>query len=309
MTKIEWAEETINPFPGCTKVSEGCDNCYAARQANRFKGGMKYGGLVENGEWTGRTRFWPGDIDQITKWRKPKFVFVNSMGDLFHPGNTFEQLDYLLCRMLLAPQHTFLLLTKRPARMAEYFNGLRNNVIGHYDRLFFQSIYPRIHGKMIEYRKGTPFKNIYLGVTAENQQRANERIPILLQITAAVRFVSVEPMLEFVQIRDWLYQDLIQWVICGGESGPGARPVHPRWARSLRNQCADISFFFKQWGSWIPGDQCGQSVDPYAEGMPEWSVKKGNFHRWDSWLGSFKVGKKKAGRVLDGRTWDQYPKP
>jgi len=167
-TKIEWCQETINPLPGCSKISEGCQNCYAVRMANRFKGTKKFHGLVENGEWTGRVNWWPSDLEKPIRWKNPRRIFVNSMGDLFHQSVDIDGPVYnSIMRMVRkCPQHKFLFLTKRPGKMQWVCERIWQNDL------------PR---------------NAWLGVTAENQQRAYERVPILLQIPAAVRFVSVEP--------------------------------------------------------------------------------------------------------------------
>ena len=202
--------------------------------------------------------------------------------------------------ILQAKQHTFLILTKRPANMKEFFEWYYSKA-----------------GRTIE-----TIKNLWLGVTAENQQRADERIPILLQIPAAVRFVSVEPMLGPIALNaicavvDGFAQrvktllDGIDWVICGGETGPNARSMHPDWVRSLRDQCveAGVPFFFKQWGEWLPDDQVKESliVKMGHPGAPKWAINK-LVCNLSPGLHAFKVGKKAAGRLLDGREWNEYP--
>jgi protein gp37 len=222
-TEIAWTDATWNPVSGCTQASPGCDHCYAARLAKRLPvahaGGRPFSEVVCH----------PERLDVPIRWRKPRRIFVCSMGDLFHDGVPFDFVDSVWGRMLLANQHTFQVLTKRPAKMLEYLST----------------------------RRWTPDgSNVWLGVTAEDQQRADERIPLLLQCPAAVRLVSVEPMLGPVDLsgygwmRGLLTEPRISWVICGGESGSGARPMHPAWARSLRDQCsaAGVPFFFKQQG-------------------------------------------------------------
>lgn len=321
-TKIEWCQETINPLPGCTKISEGCQNCYAVRQANRFKGTEKYHGLVEHGNWTGQVNWWPDDLEKLVNWKKPRMVFINSMGDLFHPSVKDEWIDAVF-RIMTHPMsganhHIYLLLTKRPERiLSGHINRFRN------------------------------WPNVWLGVTAENQKRADERIPILLQIPAAVRWVSFEPMLSYINIEPFLKDIVngctincnqtkhicrlhagdcgkayrssngIDWVVCGGESGPGARPMHPDWTRSLRDQCvaADVPFFFKSWGDWEPSeikpeiDTCYHKI---SDGSIAAYTSTTKHHWWGGSWGDGKplsvwVGKKKSGREIDGRTWDQYP--
>jgi len=231
MTRIEWADETWNPVTGCTPVSEGCKNCYAQRMANRMRGRFGY---PEDDPF--RVTVHPERFNQPMRWRKPRMIFPCSMGDLFHPNVPDNALDEVMGVILSdAPHHTtYLMLTKRPAiakkRLSAYL----------------------LPG------------NLWVGVSVENQAAADQRIPILLQIPAAVRFVSVEPMLESVDLRDWLFHFAaplagydegymlpkreIDWVICGGETGPGARPMDPDWARSLRDQCreAGVPFFMKK---------------------------------------------------------------
>lgn len=288
-TKIEWATHTWNPITGCSPVSEGCQNCYAARIAKRLAGKAGY---PKDDPF--RVTLHPERLREPLRWRKPRNVFVVSMGDLFHedvPEKWFSDIYAIIMESKrLRLGHTFIILTKRPKRMAELI------------------------------RPKEPLTNLWLGVTAENQQRADERIPILLQIPAAVRFVSVEPMLEPVDLNqliipgnnpmeyhisalheqhdDCLYESPTQldWVICGGESGPGARPMHPDWARSLRDQCqtAGTPFFFKQWGEFAPA----HLLEPHIK----IDFDDGALHCMR------KVGKKRAGRLLDGKIWDQFPK-
>ena len=276
-TKIEWCEETWNPVTGCTPISEGCRNCYAKRMAQRLKG--RYGYPKDD---PFKVTFHPDRLEQPVRWRKPRMIFVCSMGDLFHKKVTDEQIDGIFERMTHPMRgmdhHTYLILTKRPERI----------LTGHAEHF-------------------AEWPNIWLGVTCENQQAIDERIPILLQIPAAVRFVSIEPMLSEINLEMALedFQPLnpdlskksspIQWVIVGGESGPGARPMHPDWARSIRDQCqaAGVPFFFKQWGE-------------YVESIPS-NISSANRHIYEHGTSFYRVGKKKAGRILNGRAWDEYP--
>jgi len=230
-TKIEWAEESWNPVTGCSRVSEGCANCYAERMAKRLAGRCGY-----PADDPFRVTFHEDKLPAPLHWKKPRVVFVCSMGDLFHEDVTYEELTMVWNVMLEADWHLFLVLTKRPERMREFIR--------------------------------VPLPNVWLGVSAENQARADERIPVLLSIPAAKRFVSIEPMLGPVELGEYLYSDYdvaamdnqlltplegfkhikLDWVIVGGESGPGARPIHPDWARSVRDQCRDagVPFFMKQ---------------------------------------------------------------
>lgn len=303
-SRIEWTEKTWNPVTGCSKISEGCKHCYAERMSKRLAGRCGYD---KDEPFT--VTYHPDKLDEPLRWRKPSRIFVCSMGDLFHEGVD----DGLLCRvfdvMAVAEHHTFLILTKRPARMREFFARC-------------------VHGN---------FQNIWLGVTAENQQRADERIPILLQIPAAERFVSVEPMLGPVDLSSYLgdlyycekhgrlcpegvtyandreavlckycHQPVeittpLNWVICGGETGPGARPMRRNWVRSLRDQCqqAGTPFFFKSWGDWVAPSQMPDSTYRNIQDF------RGGIGISDVPLG---VGKKHSGRLLDGEEWNEYPR-
>jgi len=252
MSKIEWTDATWNPIVGCSKCSPGCDNCYAERMAKRLSKMPQTAGLysayvIDDAGWTGRTA-WAG-YPTMTKplhWRKARRVFVCSMGDLFHETVAFEMIDRGFAIMARCSQHTFQILTKRPERMLEY---LSPNSPRYTARKIFDIVCrsdPHSPG-VFDADAAWPLPNVWVGVTAENQEAADERIPLLLQTPAAVRFVSIEPMLGEVDIS-WHLTGCIDWVICGGESGPGARPMHPDWARSLRDQCRDagVPFFFKQ---------------------------------------------------------------
>lgn len=299
-TGIEWTDETWNPTTGCTKVSEGCDNCYAERIANRF-GGPGYFDTV---------RLHPDRLDKPLHWRKPRMVFVDSMSDLFHGDVPDEFIAQVFTVMAMAPEHTFQVLTKRPGRMASL---LKPRIGGPLDGLpvTFSDFSDLVGRSAMHHCKETglrpdwpdapdgsgrsylqwPLPNVWLGVSVENQKRAEVRIPKLLETPAAVRFLSCEPVLGPVDFSAWLgrmeyerddgqaaiYRPALGWVIVGGESGPGARPMHPTWVRTIRDECqaAGVPFFFKQWGEF------------YGTGN--------------------RVGKKAAGRRLDGRTWGEMP--
>ncbi len=297
-TKIEWADKVWNPVVWCTPISEGCRNCYAKPIFERFHPGEKFF-EVKCLEYR---------LDQPLHWKKPARVFVNSMSDLFHPDVPGDFIGQVWYRMAHAHRHNFLILTKRPARMREW--------VDHF---------------LTECLSGV-FQNIWLGVTAENQQAADERIPFLLETPAAVRFVSVEPMLGAVNLEKYLqYPPFhehykmtwgvkeaigVDWVICGGESGPKARPMHPDWARGLRDQCVDagVPFFFKQWGEWERLDDhrgiewmfSNPKTGFFAENHPddtEFVCGGASSHGQHM----VKVGKKSAGRLLDGREWNDFP--
>ncbi|MEE9302884.1 MAG: phage Gp37/Gp68 family protein [Thiotrichaceae bacterium] len=445
-TKIEWCEETWNPISGCTKVSEGCQNCYAEKMAGRIaamldhKAAHKYASVVTSkGKWSGEIYCDEKALDKPLHWRKPRRIFVCSMSDLFHHSVPFEFIEKVLRVIEQCDQHTFLVLTKRPKVAYDLFGGISGAGLS-----------------------APPLKNLWLGVTAENQKRADERIPILLQIPAAKRFVSIEPCLSKITFDNkWLTgynseheskternqsvsgggnkriihrqtgQDLetqseasrqmergkscnsvqtktsrtrqwgipagknddrwkktsrsrpstnmvsssrndtdradnkpqerekerqspiesgisnlsgtgiafnkgsgshiqqrqsgkISWIIVGGESGPGARPMHPDWVRSIRDQCeaVGVPFFFKQWGAWgKPIYRCGHidfEIDSKRLALVD---RKGNWHtpvsRFAMDAGRIlagerleirmRVGKKKAGHLLDGKVYRQWP--
>ena len=300
--KISWLNmpgykgETWNPIVGCSKISEGCDNCYAERMAKRLKSilstekerltrrAISYRIAVDfNGKWSGVAAF-TEDVKPLF-WKSPRMIFVCSMADFFHQTarevwqrEVFETIEK-------CPQHIFIILTKRPQNALDFF---RQNPC-------FENL-----------------PNVWMGVTAENQERANERIPILLQIKAAKRFVSIEPMLGPIDFDEFnlltrvdgkltcvqWYNEGIDWVICGGETGHKARPMHPDWVRSLRDQCqaAQVPFFFKQmgeWSEWVKGKYLLLS-NP----INRYEYEKGML---------FKIGHKAAGRLLDGVEYNEFP--
>jgi len=213
-TGISWTDATWNPIAGCSVVSPGCTNCYAMKEAHRLGNALgqeKYRGLtkVVNGKpvWTGEVRLWPAALDQPLRWKRPRRIFVNSMSDLFHEGLRDDQIDQVFAVMALASQHTFQVLTKRPERMLSYCAEL------HERRAVPVSLAlhrvpgersPRDVGAVEDAINAGPLPNVWLGVSAEDQQRADERIPLLLQTPAAVRFVSYEPALGPIDFRPWL---------------------------------------------------------------------------------------------------------
>lgn len=347
-TKIQWTDATWNPVRGCSRVSEGCRNCYAERAAMRMAApGGAYEGLVQivNGHsrWTGTVALSGGMLRQPMQWTRGRRIFVNSMSDLFHESLPFEAIDKVFAVMADCPQHTFQILTKRPARMLEYLSS--DNPRYTASKVF--DLTTGIAGKF-DCDIYWPLSNVWLGVSVEDQATADERIPLLLQAPAAVRWVSIEPMLRPVDLTGvevlkpeghrpgaWLnaltghivgpddMTDMrLDWVVAGGESGPGARPMHPDWARSLRDQCraADVPFFFKQWGEWEPCPQefwhgLGPTGRPPQLAISPEGVTAGGFlsdrlarqKAEEGWKRVRRVGKRVAGRVLDGRTWDEFP--
>lgn len=407
-SKIEWTEKTWNPVTGCTKISPGCQNCYAERMSKRLAGRCGY---PKRNPF--EVTYHHARLSEPYGWRKPARVFVCSMGDLFHEDVTDKFIIDVLSIMAEASQHTFLVLTKRPERMKEIMthDTVANDVWLQTSRGCNDEPSP------------WPLSNVWLGVTAENQEQADKRIPILLQIPAAVRFVSVEPMLRPVDLNKWImprtpftpenapkswdefawpdwvpgkvreqiesfwgqfgrgpkdwaenaisndsppfgmqmgyqedgrtvygrwifawnnigrlvddkgnvyypsiprahlldttryYWHDLHWVICGGESGPGARPMHPDWVRSLRDQCAaaGVPFFFKQWGEWEAfydrdiDDPDWRDIPEYGPGITRLNLAGGTGFHGERVVYFRKVGKKAAGRLLDGRIWDEAP--
>lgn len=302
-TKIEWADETWNVVTGCTKVSEGCSNCYAERMSKRLAG--RYGYPADE---PFKVTLHPDKLNEPLKWKKPRRIFVNSMSDLFHEDVPFEFIRNLFSIMYRSSEHIFMILTKRPERMKRFIEWFAH-----------KSSYPR------------EYKHVWLGVSVENQDAANSRLPILLQIAATVRFASLEPLLGAVDLLSVKFDkyttvnvlegcgttnrpgcmgqalpncrsNKLNLLIVGGETGPKARPVHQEWVRSLRDQCesAGTKFFFKHWGEYCYPEQMDSDTYRMIDAAHNLA---GN----SDYNKPFKVGKKKAGRELDGRTWNELP--
>lgn len=241
ISQIEWTDRSWNPVRGCRRISPGCEHCYAESMAHRFSGeGRPYEGLTRKTSrgpvWTGEAMLVDHDLEAPLRWRVPQRIFVNSMSDLFFERVPAEYIARCFDVMARAQRHQFQILSKRAERMAEVTSSM------------------------------TLPPNAWLGVSVESADYVS-RIDHLRRVPAAIRFLSVEPLLG--PILDLDLTD-IHWVIVGGESGRGARSMDPDWVRSIRDQCvaAGVPFFFKQWGG---------------------------------------TRKKETGRVLDGRTWDEFP--
>ena len=217
-TRISWTTHTWNPVSGCTEVSPGCDHCYARTHSERFRGSKAF---PRGFDVTLR----PHKLREPLKWKEPARIFVNSMSDLWHRQIPDEFIKSVWNTMLEADHHVYQVLTKRPDRMEHKIAELGLQLAPH----------------------------IWLGVSAENQKFADARVPVLLRVSAAVRFVSAEPLLGAVDFRQWLPD--VNWIIVGGESGPGRRPMDYDWARSIRDQCAErgVAFFYKQGNAFRPG--------------------------------------------------------
>lgn len=305
-TSIEWTDATWNPTTGCTKVSGGCDHCYAEGIAHRFAGTPAY----PNGF---QVTLRPERLSWPLRRRKPSRIFVNSMSDLFHADVPDDYIAHVWAVMARAQHHTFQVLTKRHSRMRSLLNS----------DLFRRNMYDHLVSIDYAWIRDTPLAwplpNVWLGVSTEDQRWADTRIPALLDTPAAVRFISAEPLLGPIELLEHFGSGpavggpaALDWVIVGGESGPGARPMHPDWPRGLRDQCAlaDVPFLFKQWGAFRPIDHgCIECASLYIERETGrvatdddmWNVTGGH------WWGVERMGKKAAGRELDGRTWDEFP--
>lgn len=252
-TKIHWTDETINPVVGCSKMSSGCASCYAEIIARRLAamGLEQYQGVISFGKWNGLTAFVPSELEKPYKWKAHRSVFVSSMGDLFHKTVPFGWVDEVMRMVWDNPRHTFIVLTKRPENMRRYFTGLATSgLTAEASKRLLQNInYARQdHGWHLRYLRGGALHNLVCGVSVEDQQTADDRIPVLLEIPAAKRFISLEPMVGPVSLRP---DDLkrLDGVILGGESGNKARYLNPTWVRTIRDQCAEAGtpFMFKQW--------------------------------------------------------------
>lgn len=269
-SRIEWTNHTFNPWWGCTKVSAACKNCYAEAWSKRV--GQKVWGPKAERRVFG-DHHWSDPI----KWNREaaalhqrRRVFCASMADVFEDRRDLDRWRLRLWEMIVAtPQLDWLLLTKRPQLIA----------------------------RLAPWNENWP-SNVWLGTTVEDQDAANERLKYLAEIPATIRFISAEPLLGPLHLESWL-GSTINWVITGGESGPKARPSSPSWFRDLHGQCmaAEVPFHFKQWGDWMPG----QGVN-----LPAVRAKKASKAQDGTMM--FRVGKKMAGRTLDGTTWDGLPK-
>ena len=275
-SSIEWTQATWNPTTGCDQTSPGCDHCYALTLSRRLKamGNPKYqrdGDSKTSGPGFGLTVH----MDQLPlphRWKTPRLIFVNSMSDLFHPDVPDKFIEDVFQVMADTPRHTYQVLTKRAQRLSK--------------------ISPRLPWT----------KNIWMGVSVESA-RYSFRANHLRKVPASVRFISAEPLLGRLTNLD--LSD-IDWLIAGGESGPGARPMHPTWAKELRDRCNQegVSFFFKQWGAWVPNLESGAvpvTIDgAILDAMPKIMAPGAP-------VKMRRVGKGAAGRTIDGRTWNEMP--
>lgn len=336
-THIEWTDATWNIITGCSVVSAGCKHCYAMKLAGtRLQHHPSRAGLtVETSAgpvWNGQVRFNEQWLKQPLEWRRSRLIFPCAHGDLFHESVPFEWIDQVVAVMAVANWHTYQVLTKRAASMAAYFSDPAT--LGRILQILAKWRETTVRCELEQVDDGLPgfsLPNVWLGVSAENQQTADERIPHLLKMPAARRWVSLEPLLgpidltsirrepcdyghahkmldsltgegvvagsdgneEYVR-RTRYYPRGLDWVVVGGESGTSSRPAHPAWFRSLRDQCNSVGvpFLFKQWGDWV-------SVSEVAGA--------GRHHTFPDGARVRHVGKRRAGRRLDGALHDGYP--
>ena len=350
-SKIEYVDETWNPMSGCTKISPGCTHCYAERMARRLAGRFGYPEAPHHFDVT----LHPDRLDEPLRRKKPTRYLVCSMGDLFHEDMEYEWLDKVFAVMGCRQRHTYLVLTKRPQLMKKYLLAERGGGRDTRDKIDEAS--------WDEFGWGDPWSdsitelwplpNVWPGVTVENQDET-WRVDELVKIPAAKHWVSLEPMLGPVDLIAGVpccvchgtgeglgdtdcpvcygdgYERRLDWVVLGGETGPGARPCNPGWVRKVRDDCvaAGVDFFFKGWGAWIPigeeppdtdiqGDHGFLSMSGIVKGTRiEYVDGQGklrdtnelsDFNLPNDWALIARVGKKAAGRLLDGQTWDEMP--
>lgn len=356
-TKIEWADATANYVNGCSVVSPGCTNCYAMRLAGtRMKHHPSRAGLTIDTKagpvWNGEIRTNDKVLAEVLGWKRPRRIFWNAHGDLWHPAVQDYQIDRQFAVMALTSHHIHMVLTKRPDRAREYLTDpdVRARIDCEIDSIISERVDP-LHRRSDDLRATAPdldetwpLPNVWLGTSVEDQTRADERIPALLATPAAVRFISAEPLLGPVNLNHvkffdrmteeggremgwesalnglrydmWAGDDedpmvpghpKLDWVIVGGESGPNARPMHPDWARSLRDQCAaaGVPFHFKQWGEWKPFGGWVDGVSSYSDESGTYAADK--IMRFPDGAYAARVGKKAAGRLLDGVQHDGFP--
>lgn len=316
-TGIEWTDSTWNPVVGCSAVSPGCAHCYAERMAHRLHHLPEYEGLTvlrDSGpRWTGEVRCLPERLEEPLRRRKPTMYFVNSMSDLFHEDVPDDFILSVMNTIRAAHEngHTFQVLTKRAERMRDFISRLQFDNAGS-GRMYLQDKGLNRQGLPISF--APVMRQLWLGFSAEDQKRFDERWAAFKGTPAAVVMVSLEPLLgPIVLPGDFLELGSRAWVIAGGESGPGARPMHPNWARDIRDQCtaAKVPFFFKQWGEWEalnePSD-CPQIVTGNKKRLRVIGID-GNIGRTENptYVLVARVGKRAAGRLLDGVEHNEFP--
>ncbi len=355
-TTIEWTDATWNPITGCSVVSPGCTNCYAMKLAGtRLKNHPTRVGLTTDSKagpvWNGQVRFNQSMLLDPLKWRRPRMIFVCAHGDLFAENVPDEWIDQVFAVMALAPQHTFQVLTKRPNRMRDYLTraagdgrqDIRNHLAWEVTANVMNIWHPEWKSEGIDgpHRSlgiaaftAWPMPNVWLGTSAEDQRRYDERWPAMddLQASGWLTWLSAEPLLGAINPHSTPMREVgkggeihraryPQWVVAGGESGHDARPMHPDWARELRDWCgkAGVPFLFKQWGNWLGGNwqDDGDSgwfqpaSAPHHPRIP-YRQRDGDEHwfegaRWPEGPGAVRMSKKYTGRMLDGVEHNEFP--
>lgn len=278
---IEWTDATWNCIYGCSRVSPGCEHCYAEGFTHRFSSmkGHRLQGLTvlsnKGPRWANKITLAPDRLDQPIRWTKPRMIFVNSLSDVFHKDVPDDYIAAMFAVMSTASRHQFQVLTKRSERMRDWFIKLQERFNDPYKIIQYCEACARKYGVEVEMDGQWPVRNVWMGVSVETE-KYKYRMDHLRQTPAAIRFVSAEPLLGDL---GELNLDKIHWVIVGGESGPGARPMKAEWARAIRDQCLieEVAFFMKQWGQFD---------------------SEGTRHR----------SKKETGCELDGIDWKQWPK-
>lgn len=351
-TPIEWSDATLPNIAGCNYKSKGCRTCWAVKDSWRLahnphpKVAELFKGVVvktDAGElvWTQKRRLIPERNARPLRWRKGRRIFICSQSDLFDAPDWF--IDQVVALAALCPRHTLQVLTKEAGKMRRYFERLTaasakeigERIEKAIDYLFAQSglTWGRIASHHVVrspvgqfYAMNWPLPNLHVGVTAEDQENADKRIPDLLAAPVGVRWISAEPLLGAIDLRRScelasvrpVYSHgtamlALDWVVAGGESGKKARPMHPAWARSLRDQCAAarVPFLFKQWGAWVPWDRYPSGPPEKAKTETYWPNGEIGAGSWGTHGGSgmhlVRVGKKAAGRLLDGRVHTEFP--
>jgi len=312
-SNIEWTDSSWTPIRArdkiapdrvgwhCEHVSEACRNCYAESMNRRLGTGLDYK---------------PGNLDAVDifldekmllaplRWRKPRKIFVCSTTDLFGDWVRDEWIDRVFVTMARAGQHTFQLLTKRPGRMREYISAFAPDGDGFITRGGTLAMYgdTPIDAPIFAANRW-PLPNVWLGTTAEDEEHYRQRWAHMAAVPATVRFLSYEPALGPIGDLDLGRVGAPNWIIAGGESGPHARPSHPEWFRSLRDQCkaAGVPFFFKQWGEWLGTSDDNGSISYGSHKRHGWDID-GPKEEW-----AYRVGKSRAGRLLDGVEHSEFP--
>lgn len=315
-TKIEWTDATWNVITGCSIESPGCTNCYAMKLAGtRLRNHPSRAGLTKGSAagpvWTGEVRFNGQWLQQPLQWKRGRLIFPAAHSDLFHPAVQDDWLDLIFAVMAItAKRHTYQCLTKRPARAAEYLRELMTPAGQRRIEAAARAL-----GHTFEFQGALllalPLFNVMIGASVENQRYADERLPHMRDVAVLGwrTWVSYEPALAAV---DWAGWQFLTWIVSGGESGPNARPHHPDWHRATRDYCAlnGIAYHFKQWGAWAPGrpgDRTADGLWMHTNGDTFGPVEGEPFYPAPLSSHMVRIGKKAAGRLLDGVEHNGFP--